>query len=125
MKKILFFCFYLFAISNLAFAQDWQTLYEQGQKETAAGNHKAAATTYEKALPIAKKSYQKDKKTGVDYLFNLNDLGLSYYYLGEYKKTEEIFSETIVICQEVYGDRHPNYITMLGNTAGVYKANKN
>ena len=54
------------------------------------------------------------------YANSLNSLGVLYSKMGEFKKAESYYLNSISIRKEFYGEMHLNYANSLGNMARLY-----
>ncbi|HKQ05103.1 MAG TPA: FxSxx-COOH system tetratricopeptide repeat protein [Blastocatellia bacterium] len=50
----------------------------------------------------------------------LNDLGFSYFQLGDYKRALELYQKALEIRQELFGNKHPDTATSFNNVGITY-----
>ncbi|WP_338762153.1 CHAT domain-containing tetratricopeptide repeat protein [Bernardetia sp. ABR2-2B] len=69
-----------------------------------------------KALQVAKKQNGKDSL----YIVSCKELGVLYYYQGNYKKTEPLWLEAKDLQEKILGNKNFEYARITGNLASVY-----
>jgi len=55
-----------------------------------------------------------------DFATSLDNLGVLYYFIGQYQKAEPLYKQVLNIRKGVQGDHHPDYGTSVNNLAALY-----
>ncbi|PIY07790.1 MAG: hypothetical protein COZ18_15545 [Flexibacter sp. CG_4_10_14_3_um_filter_32_15] len=133
MKKLLFFSF-LYFIFIISFAQDtppeeldslkatlkdlsWQKLDSLGKFYTDEYELDKAELYLKEALQVAERDFGKDSL----YLNSCRELGILYFYKGEYEKVENFWMKEKQITEQLYGKENLNYGKLCNNLAALYK----
>jgi len=79
---------------------------------------------YNDAFIFAEQAVEISKKLGENHLIysqNLNNLALSYYYLGNYEQAENLYAKALKITENKLSKNHPSYATGIHNLAVLYR----
>lgn len=78
-------------------------------------------TECKKYLPFAEAVIEKIGAGDQESLISgLSETGYLLYYMGEYKKAEELYKKALKSREEVYGEVHPDTAVIYNNLGGIY-----
>ncbi|MEM7548077.1 MAG: CHAT domain-containing tetratricopeptide repeat protein [Bacteroidota bacterium] len=119
-KNILTVVFWFFVIGSsfsIGFS-DARKMYEEARSYWNKDWEKCASIL-EQAISEAKEDLGEDDDF---YGVLLNDLGISYWHLGQLDKAEELFQQVITIKEDNFGEGSIQYGASLVNLAGIYNS---
>ncbi len=118
MKKILLIFSIVLVQSNLTFAQRSNFRENRINKLFSKAN-------YTKAIEVLKKDslYFKNKlgTSSAEYATCLNNLGVLYSEINEYRKAESLYLDALVIRKNIFGELHLEVALVLNNLAILYE----
>lgn len=77
-------------------------------------------TEAEKYYTIARRAYEKDRQTSLDYIYTMANLAAIYMFRGEILKAELMIRKSLRIADTLVTKNHDIYITLLTRLANVY-----
>ncbi|WP_338762162.1 tetratricopeptide repeat protein [Bernardetia sp. ABR2-2B] len=99
-------------IENLS----WKELNSMGKDLRSKANYPESEIYFKKALQVAKKQNGKDSL----YAVSCRELGIVYYYQGNYDETELLWLEAKNIREKILGKEHPDYTESCSNIMSLY-----
>lgn len=118
-------CGLLFLLLGMAalpsVAQNWNTLFTQGQQALTKKDYKTAATFLEKALPSAEKEFTTRHPNYVKTLYTLAE---AYKGLGDVKKERSCYLTLINVKKDLREDRNKEFAQLQFLTALTYVQSK-
>ena len=66
--------------------------------------------------------FEKYHPTNPDFASSLNNLGVLYSDMGDYKAVEPLYKKAIEIRKQALGEEHPDYAQSINNLAVLYRA---
>ncbi|MCK4856500.1 MAG: tetratricopeptide repeat protein, partial [candidate division Zixibacteria bacterium] len=100
-------------------AETWQELLHKADSLLEVQNLDSAILVSCLALERAEKEYGTED-TNVARV--LNQLGLCYYYTGDYTRAETLYKRSLTVRENVLGPKHPDVAQSLNNLAALYSA---
>jgi len=108
--------FISFLVSSQALSQNWIEYYDSTEiyweKDWAK-----CVDLLQRALPLAREDIGTESE---DYLVLLNDLGLSFFYLGEYDSAERIIAQALALKKDLFGENDVEVAITSVNLGGIY-----
>jgi CHAT domain-containing protein len=98
-------------------SQTWSELDQQTRVLIGKGDFKAALSTGETALKLAKNEFGADHS---NYANSLSIMGIIYLSTNKFAQAESMFEEAKKIKEKTVGKTHPDYAKVLGNLATVH-----
>ena len=92
-------------------------LIKQAKEADKAGNYIKAKNAYKKLYNLYKRELGKNHSYTLSVLDNL---AISYGFLGDYNKALELYEEVYVARKKVLGEKHPDTLSVLNNLAYNY-----
>jgi CHAT domain-containing protein/Flp pilus assembly protein TadD len=65
--------------------------------------------------------FKNNDTTKTNYTANINNLGLIYWKLGNFEKSEYYFIKALNLKRKLYGDKDPTFATAISNLAILYR----
>ncbi|MEO8147626.1 MAG: tetratricopeptide repeat protein [Bacteroidia bacterium] len=97
--------------------EDFDMNMEAGRMLRDLGYNDKAIINFEKALLIFQRTNFADE-INLSYLYN--ELGLAYYYKGEYDRAIDCYKKALVIFKKIYGDEQPTIASYYNNLGSAY-----
>jgi CHAT domain-containing protein/Tfp pilus assembly protein PilF len=112
-----------FLILILLFTQYYS--YSQSENFNDSARHYYGLNNLPKAIFWSEKNvnFQKEKYGITDTLYGkaVNDLGVYYFFSGNYQSAKNMFLQSIEILKNVFGEKNADYISNVGNLGNVYQ----
>ncbi|MCA8836205.1 MAG: tetratricopeptide repeat protein, partial [Proteobacteria bacterium] len=99
----------------------FDTLMKAQELAFSIGDYYSALSFGKDAKKAAIKEHGKDTE---EYAASLNDIGVVYDRLKEYKLAEPLHKEALKIRQDILGKKHPDIAKSLNNLGGIYLEKK-
>src|SRR3989442_458425 len=90
---------------------------QQADQLSENGRYKDAVNIVTQLCKMIKRNFGENNS---DYANSLNNLGLMYYYMGDYSKAEPLYKNALEIRGKVLGENDSDYAASLQNLALLY-----
>jgi tetratricopeptide (TPR) repeat protein len=88
----------------------------QGNPHYTWGNTDSTIFYWRKSVEL----FEKNHPESSDYASSLNNLGVLYKTMGDYKAAERYFIQALEIRKKVLGEVHPDYASSLNDIGRLY-----
>ena len=111
-------------MNQLAFQEQSDTSYwyalsmrYQGNPHYTKGKTDSTNYYWQKSVNL----FEKYHRESPDYITSLNNLGILYKTMGDYKSAEPFYKKSLEIRKKILGAEHPDYASSLNNLGILYK----